>query len=512
MRLAPRERNSRARRSPTSRATLSAAVATAMPSASAAPVRNWRRGRRVKESVTRRRNIKVSDQRAANSKQTFGQDTRESKAESWRSNPIRRLDNVAPRRTLRSFARRQEPARSGGHRIGRVRVANDERSLGDLGPALFEGGKLNGDVGWVGVEGNANGIAAALLANGGNVDRGGAVAADDVLAVLAVAFGATDAAGVESNAPAVGLLDDQEAERLASRLGGEEMKPAILHEADRDEDFPVDRGNRLGGGRSGGGASVNEVSGERQDHGEAGGSGGQHPAALAATLGFEKAALGLIGGGGDLRVGSGEPFTKNEDKSSAEDEHKEEDFVADDGPDDGHFPCARGNPLRFAQFVNACESKLGGDQPKDDGGDGEEAMKRNLQRSFEEEEPDGDGGGEAEQGAAPGLDAFGGKFDGTEDQGQFGAFANDHEKDKKEDTPAGGRSGTRGKVFDLLLDFFSQVARNAVHPDDHRNDEDGGEEKEEAFETVLIDLPALQGDGHGQTERGGQGDAGPDVA
>src|ERR1039458_7463316 len=56
-RLAPRERNSCARRSPTSSATSSVAVATAMPSASAAAVNTFRRGFLANESLTIRKNI-----------------------------------------------------------------------------------------------------------------------------------------------------------------------------------------------------------------------------------------------------------------------------------------------------------------------------------------------------------------------------------------------------------------------------------------------------------------------
>src|SRR5215469_6924979 len=56
-RFAPRLRNSRAKRSPTSSDTLSAAVATAIPKARAAKVSSLRLGRRVKESVTSRKNI-----------------------------------------------------------------------------------------------------------------------------------------------------------------------------------------------------------------------------------------------------------------------------------------------------------------------------------------------------------------------------------------------------------------------------------------------------------------------
>src|SRR5271156_4472276 len=57
IRLAPRLRNSRARRSPTSSATVSVAVATAMPTTSAAAVSTLRRGLRTNDSRTRRANI-----------------------------------------------------------------------------------------------------------------------------------------------------------------------------------------------------------------------------------------------------------------------------------------------------------------------------------------------------------------------------------------------------------------------------------------------------------------------
>src|SRR5260370_19442699 len=56
-RFAPRLRNSRAKRSPTSSETLIAAVATAIPNARAAPVRSLWRGRRLKESATTLRNM-----------------------------------------------------------------------------------------------------------------------------------------------------------------------------------------------------------------------------------------------------------------------------------------------------------------------------------------------------------------------------------------------------------------------------------------------------------------------
>src|SRR5437016_8004079 len=64
-RFAPRALNSSESRSPTSSETLSAAVATAMPSESAAAVRNLRRGRRAKLSAMRRRNMAIRGQRPA---------------------------------------------------------------------------------------------------------------------------------------------------------------------------------------------------------------------------------------------------------------------------------------------------------------------------------------------------------------------------------------------------------------------------------------------------------------
>jgi len=36
------------------------------------------------------------------------------------------------------------------------------------------------------------------------------------------------------------------------------------------------------------------------------------------------------------------------------------------------------------------------------------------------------------------------------------------------------------------------MARNAVHPKDHRNDEDGGDKKEQPLEAVFADTPMLE--------------------
>src|SRR5260370_8121316 len=101
-----------------------------MPSASAAPVRSLWRGRRAKESETRRRNIG-------------------------------------------SLFR-------------------------DLGRGLCQRAKIHHEVGGVDVGWHADRIAAALLANRRDVNCGGAMAADHVLAVLPITFGPANAPTIES--------------------------------------------------------------------------------------------------------------------------------------------------------------------------------------------------------------------------------------------------------------------------------------------------------------------------
>ena len=82
-------------------------------------------------------------------------------------------------------------------------------------------GKIHDDVAAIDVRRDTDGIATTLIANGGNIDGGATMTADDVLPVLAITFGATDAASIESGAVAVGFLDDHEAQRLVTNVHGE---------------------------------------------------------------------------------------------------------------------------------------------------------------------------------------------------------------------------------------------------------------------------------------------------
>src|SRR5262249_1852531 len=94
---------------------------------------------------------------------------------------------------------------------------------------------------------------------------------------------------------------------------------------------------------------------------------------------------------------------------------------------------------------------------------------------------------------------------------QLHAFAQHHEKNEKKDAGARGRTGPLRVIFDFSLDLFAQVPRNAVHPDDHRNNEDGGHEKQQALEAVAVDAPVVEGDRDGKAPGRGRTDAPPDI-
>src|ERR1035438_4615771 len=246
---------------------------------------------------------------------------------------------------------------------------------------------------------------------------------------------------------------------------------------------------------------VNEVRGQHEDDHQTRRSGGYHPAALAAILRCEKPFFGISGRAGHRRgVSGGLPFAEDQQGGGTEDKDEKEQFIAHDGADYRHFRFAGRQPLRFAQFMQTRERQLENNQHQDHAGCGEETLQRHTQRALEENDSDGDGRGDSGDGADPGLQTLGGKLDGAQDQCQFGTLANDHEEDENEDAPAGGFARFGGIGFDFLLGFFFQVARNAIHPYDHRNNEGRGYQEQDTLEAIFTDLPAFQGDGHGQAE------------
>src|SRR5690242_3690964 len=112
--------------------------------------------------------------------------------------------------------------------------------------------------------------------------------ANDVLPVLAIAFGATDAARIQRSAISIRLFDDHEAQRLPSSADREQVHLAILHFADGNANLVPSRVNWACGRWRGIRASVNEIRRKHENYGQETGRGGNHPAALPAILGFEQ--------------------------------------------------------------------------------------------------------------------------------------------------------------------------------------------------------------------------------
>ena len=100
-------------------------------------------------------------------------------------------------------------------------VKEDAQLARNLLSGMAQAGKIHHDVAAIDARCDSNGIAAALIADRRDINRGAAMTADDILAVLAIAFGAADAASIESSAVAIGFLDDHEAQSLVGDVYGE---------------------------------------------------------------------------------------------------------------------------------------------------------------------------------------------------------------------------------------------------------------------------------------------------
>ena len=100
-------------------------------------------------------------------------------------------------------------------------LEEDARLTRNLLSGVAQAGEIHHDIAAIDAGCDADGIAAALISDTRNVDGRAAMTADDILAVLAITFGATDTASVESCAIAIGLLDDHEAQSLVGDVYGE---------------------------------------------------------------------------------------------------------------------------------------------------------------------------------------------------------------------------------------------------------------------------------------------------
>src|SRR5437762_9603143 len=97
----------------------------------------------------------------------------------------------------------------------RARKASSGALLGNLLGRLSEGGNVDHNVSSIDVRGHADGIAASLIANRGNINRGSAMLANHILPVLAIAFRAANPAGIQRDTPAIRLLDEHDTQGLA---------------------------------------------------------------------------------------------------------------------------------------------------------------------------------------------------------------------------------------------------------------------------------------------------------
>ena len=89
-------------------------------------------------------------------------------------------------------------------------LEEDARLTRNLLSGVAQAGEIHHDVAAIDAGGDTDRIAAALISDTRNVDGRAAMTANDVLAVLTIAFGATDAARIESGAVTIGFLDDHE--------------------------------------------------------------------------------------------------------------------------------------------------------------------------------------------------------------------------------------------------------------------------------------------------------------
>ena len=173
---------------------------------------------------------------------------------------------------------------------------------------------------------------------------------------------------------------------------------------------------------------------------------------------------------------SRQPFAQDQQRRRPKNEHKKEQLIPHDRSQNGHFRLTRRQPARLAQLMQAGKRQLKRNEHQDDARRGEKPVQRNAQCALEKEKTNRDRGTNPHNRPDPGLQAFARKLHGAQNQRQFRPFAQDHQENKKENPPARRAPRLFRVGLHLGLDVFFQVARNAVHPYDHRNNEDRSDE------------------------------------
>ena len=122
--------------------------------------------------------------------------------------------------------------------------------------------------------------------------------------------------------------------------------------------------------------------------------------------------------------------------------------------------------------MQPCKRQLKRHQHQNDARRRKKTVQRNPQRAFEKEKSHSDRTGDPHNRPNPRLQAFARKLHGSQNQRQLSPFAQNHQENKKKNPPARRPACPLRIGLHLGLNFFFQVARNAVHPYDHRNNED----------------------------------------
>src|SRR5258708_4403168 len=165
-----------------------------MPNASAAPVRSLCRGRRLKESATSRIKMGLS------------------MLPEREGRPI-----MAVRGSQKYFPQLVQPQT-------RVSVL-----LRHLFFRLRQCAHIHYQIAALNARGHTDRIAPANFANRRHIYCRPTVAANDILPILAIAFRAANAASIQSRSVSVRLLDDHEAQRLATHVNRKQMQVRSLH-------------------------------------------------------------------------------------------------------------------------------------------------------------------------------------------------------------------------------------------------------------------------------------------
>jgi hypothetical protein len=191
-------------------------------------------------------------------------------------------------------------------------------------------------------------------------------------------------------------------------------------------------------------------------------------------------------------------FKQHHQRGQHQDGDEEEEIVAHDGTDDGHFLARRGKHAVLGKLVQAGDHELSGDQEKNRGGDLEELLQIDLDAALDEHHAEEDGDDHARDGADEAHQLARIQRYGGEDENGFGALTHDHEEDKEEEADPGVATGEQS---DLAFDVAFELAAGLHHEDDHGDDEDGGDQHDPAFEDVFVQFVTREHDGHANRSR-----------